>query len=187
MTGEKSFAVMNTWFNVCPLKRFTWISPGDRQTNQIDTVHIIISNRCRSAISKVQTYPGAAANSDLMPVVANIKLHLNVLKIPKRKSRFMLSVLKKEEVREKFRQAVIQDLDKIDHTTLPESHWNKLRTNILQAAGKTHHTKGREKEQLLSLDDTRHQISLGRKKTSKERPGTVQTDQQTSHSRMRKG
>jgi len=131
---EKNLVVTNTWFKVHPRRRYTWISPGDRTRNQID--YILINNRYRSSISKVKTYPGADANSDHVPVVANIKLHLKVLKTPKRKSRFMLNVLKKEEVRGKFRQAVIQNLDKIDHATSPESHWDILRTNLLEAAEK---------------------------------------------------
>ena len=75
---EKGLAVMNTWFDVHPRHRYTWVSPGDRARNQID--YILFSMRYRSAVSKVKTYPGADANSDHVPVVATVKLHFRTLK-----------------------------------------------------------------------------------------------------------
>ncbi len=33
---EMGLAVMNTWFDVHPRHRYTWVSPGDRARNQID-------------------------------------------------------------------------------------------------------------------------------------------------------
>ena len=51
----KELAVINTWFEVQPRYRFTWVSPDDRTRNQID--YILLSKRYRSAISKVKTFP----------------------------------------------------------------------------------------------------------------------------------
>ena len=86
---EKRLAVMNTWFDVHPRHRYTWVSPGDRARNQID--YILFSKRYRSAVSKVKMYPGADANSDIMfqllrrsnytliKDAQNIKTHTKVL------------------------------------------------------------------------------------------------------------
>ena len=89
---EKRLAVMNTWLDVHPRNRYTWISPGDRARNQID--YILISKRYRSAVSKVRTYPGADANSDHEPVVATIKLHLKRIRTTKQIPKFNLNSLK---------------------------------------------------------------------------------------------
>jgi len=46
--------------------------PGDRTRNQID--YIMINERYRSSVSDARAYPGADANSDHNPVIANIKI-----------------------------------------------------------------------------------------------------------------
>ena len=71
---EKGLPLMNTWFELHPPYRYTWISPGDRARNQID--YILLNERYRSAVSKVKTYLGADIDSDHVPVVATIKLGL---------------------------------------------------------------------------------------------------------------
>ena len=90
---EKGLAVMNTWFDVHPRHRYTWVSPGDRARNQID--YILFSKRYRSAVSKVKTYPGADANSDHVPVVATVKLHFKTLKTLKHIPKFCKMPLRK--------------------------------------------------------------------------------------------
>ena len=63
---------MNTWFAAHPIRRYAWARPGDRTRNQID--YIMINERYRSSVSNARAYPGADANSDHNPVIANTNI-----------------------------------------------------------------------------------------------------------------
>ena len=131
---EKGLAVMNTWFDVHPRHIYTWVSPGDRARNQID--YIIFSQRYRSAVSKVKTYPGADANSDHVPVVATVKLHFKTLKTLKHIPKFSINALKEENVREQFCQAVMEGLDEFEPSASSETQRSNLKNSIVEAANK---------------------------------------------------
>ena len=115
----QGLAVMNTWFDVHPRHRYTWVSPGDRARNQID--YILFSKRYRSAVSKVKTYPGADANSDHVPVVATVKLHFKTLKTLKQIPKFCINALKEENVHEQFCLAVMEGLDEFEPSASSET------------------------------------------------------------------
>jgi len=105
---EKKLAIMNTWFASHPRRRYTWTSPGDRTRNQID--YIMINERYRSSVSNARAYPGADANSDHNPVIANIKNYLRALKHLKRKPKFVLDTLKNSDISADISKAVIENL-----------------------------------------------------------------------------
>ena len=126
--------MMNTWFDVHPRHRYTWVSPGDRARIQID--YILFSKRYRSAVSKVKTYPGADANSDHVPVVATVKLHFKTLKTLKHIPKFCINALKEDNVREQFCQAVVEGLDEFQLSASSETQWSNLKNSIVEAANK---------------------------------------------------
>ncbi|GFO29452.1 craniofacial development protein 2-like protein [Plakobranchus ocellatus] len=60
------FTISNTWYQNHPRRQWTWKSPGDRSRNKID--YILIQKRFRNAIKTSKSLPGAACDSDHIPV-----------------------------------------------------------------------------------------------------------------------
>ena len=83
---EKNLAVMNAWFSHHKRHLWTWKSPGDITRNQID--YILINKRFRNAVTQVRTYPGAAVDSDHLPLIASMTLKLKKVKKPRNLVRY---------------------------------------------------------------------------------------------------
>ncbi|XP_023213563.1 craniofacial development protein 2-like [Centruroides sculpturatus] len=66
--------VGNTWFKQSKRRLYTWKMPGDIGRYQID--YILIQSRFRNAVKKIQTYPGADADSDHNLLTADIVMKL---------------------------------------------------------------------------------------------------------------
>ena len=97
---EKKLVITNTWFETHPIRRYTWINPGDRARNQID--YIMINERYRTYISNTRACPRDDTNSDHNPVIANIKIYLKAKKRLKWKSTISLDGLRNSEIGTNF-------------------------------------------------------------------------------------
>ena len=68
----------------------------------------MINERYWTYIFNARAYPGADANSDHNPVIANIKIYLKVKKCSKRKPTFSLDALHNFEIGAKFTKHVLE-------------------------------------------------------------------------------
>lgn len=108
---------MNTWFDVHPWHKYTWISPGGCCRNQTD--FIMFSNQFHKPIHKVQTYLGVDVKSNHNSVIAMIKLNMKKTRKPRLKAKFFSETLLVSETR------YILD---------PVENWNHFKVAILSAA-----------------------------------------------------
>ena len=141
--NENKMFISNTWFNVHPRRRYTWTSPGDRARNQID--YILVRTRFRNAVKSSRSYPGADADSDHNPVVANFKLSLKKIEKPRSEPKLDVTTLKKTDVKNKFKAEVIAKLP----TELPadiDDHWESIKTAINEAASNNIPTQEKKKQ-----------------------------------------
>ncbi|XP_039276069.1 craniofacial development protein 2-like [Nilaparvata lugens] len=85
---SNQLVVMNTWFELHPIRLYTWESPMDRPgrivRNQID--FLLVNRRFRNSCIFVKTYPGADIQSDHTPLVGRFKDRLKRVKVRKVKS-----------------------------------------------------------------------------------------------------
>ena len=93
--------ILNTWFKQHPRRKYTWTSPDDRTTNQID--YRTIGSRFRNAIKHKKTYPSADSGSDHTPVVCAIQIKLRKLRKLKATKKLNLTVLKTNSVQQRFK------------------------------------------------------------------------------------
>ena len=121
---KKKLVITNTWFKTHPRRRYTWISPGDRARNQID--YIMINEGHRTYISNARAYPGADANSDHNPVIANIKIYLKVKKCSKRKPTFSLDALHNPEIGAKFQNMFWRKYHRLKGSRIPKVNGQTL-------------------------------------------------------------
>ena len=96
----------------------------------------MINERYWTYISNARAYPGADANSDHNPVIANIKIYLKVKKCSKRKSTFSLDALHNSEIGLKFSEHVLQKISQTQRKQNPQSQWTNIKTSITMAANK---------------------------------------------------
>src|SRR6476661_6079280 len=78
---SQHLVITNTWFEQEKRRRYTWKSPGDLRTYQID--YILVRQRNRNSAKSSWSYTGADVHSDQNPVAMRLKLKLK--KIPRRK------------------------------------------------------------------------------------------------------
>ena len=94
----------------------------------------MINERYRSSVSNARAYPGADANSDHNPVIANIKIYLRALNHTKRKPRFVLDTLKTPDISADFSTAVFENLPKNHIQENSQIQWTNMKTSIITAA-----------------------------------------------------
>ena len=96
----------------------------------------MINESYRTYISNAKAYPGADANSDHNPVIANIKIYLKVKKRSKRKSTFSLNALHNREIGTKFSKYFLEKISQTQKKQDPQSQWTNIKTSINKAANK---------------------------------------------------
>ena len=119
----------NTMFCQPPRRLWTWKSPGDNISNQID--YVMMKTRLRNSLISCKAYPGADCYSDHVPIIGRIRLKLKKLRNTKKESLLDYAMLSTDldlrrlysaEVRNKFE--ALQGLDSI------ENQWENLRECI---------------------------------------------------------
>ena len=97
-----NLTLVNTWYRKHKRLLWTWKSPDSITKNQID--YIAINKRFRNAVTDAKTYPGSDCNSDHVPIIANMRFKLKILKKQKIEPQRDLNLLRKNaEMKERYR------------------------------------------------------------------------------------
>ena len=123
--------VSNTTFQQHTRRLYTWKSPGDRHSNQID--YITIARRWRTTIKRVKTRPGADCGSDHQLLVAKVKIKLRYKEkkdIPIRYDMERISEKYKVEVKNKFSALFTMS----EEEKKPDMLWKEAKKVIHEAA-----------------------------------------------------
>ena len=86
--------------------------------------------------SNARAYPGADANSDHTAVIANIKIHLRVLKRLKQKPSFLLDSLKNAKINTNFSKTALENFPKYQAKENFHNQWINPKMSIITAANK---------------------------------------------------
>jgi len=100
---SKNLVVKSTMFPHRDIHKYTWTSPDGKTHNQID--HILIDRRWHSSVLDVQSFRGAACDTDHYLVVAKVRERLAVSEQAAPKfdgERFNLRMLNDLEVRKQY-------------------------------------------------------------------------------------
>jgi len=141
--------ISNTWFQTKIRSRHTWTAPDGKTKNQID--YILIDKRYRNGIRNSKARPGADCGSDHNPVVAylRIKLQLHKKLAKDNAPRWNTEVLKDTTVRRQFEEMSEAMMANIDQQTKPtvNSLWSDIKTCIIDTAKQVCGLHVREKKQ----------------------------------------
>ena len=148
---KTNLVITNTLFEHPYRRLYTWKSPGDTYRNQID--YIMISQRHRSCVKQVRTYPGADIESDHNPVVMNLLVKLKHPQKQKVNAQLEMDMLKDMNIKRKYNVAVQNRYQTLMNERTPqekedtETQWSTLRDSMTQAAAEVLPKKTNKKKQ----------------------------------------
>ena len=124
----------------------------------------MINERHRTYISNSRAYRCADANSDLNPVIANIKIYLKVKKCSKRKPTFSLDALHNPEIGAEFSKHVLKKISQTQRKQDPQSQRTNIKTSMTMAANKVIPKKSKKIKQPHWITDEIKQLMEKRRK-----------------------
>ncbi|XP_029655415.1 craniofacial development protein 2-like [Octopus sinensis] len=127
---ENRFRITNTCFQQPKRRLYTWTSPDGKTRNQID--YILCSNRWKSSITAIKTFPGADCGSDHELLVAKIRVRLSRIKHKKHGRNLDL-----RNIPSAFSAQVEENFKLLDtNGAAPEVLWLSIKSIINTAAEK---------------------------------------------------
>ncbi|MBN3319772.1 CFDP2 protein, partial [Atractosteus spatula] len=125
---ENHLRVSNTWFMQPKCRLYTWIAPNGQHRNQID--YILCSQRWKSSVLAIKTFPGADCGSDHKLLLPTIKVKFCNIKKNAPSKRFDVSkVPVSYAVAVKNRFELLGNEDK-----QPDELWQEFQSTIIKTA-----------------------------------------------------
>ena len=150
-----NLTVTNTLFQHRNSRRYTWISPGDRDKNQID--FILIDTAWKTIVTNSRTRPAVDCESDHILVWANLRMkaYRNSKRITPH-LKYDLEKLQIEEFREEYavetrnRFTALLDDWRVNER-MPDEMWEEMSKIYTESADKTLGKKERETIEAIHL------------------------------------
>ncbi|GFO17844.1 craniofacial development protein 2-like protein [Plakobranchus ocellatus] len=123
------FTISNTWYQNHPRRQWTWKSAGDRSRNKID--YILIQKRFRNPIKTSKSMPGAACDSDHIPVMCKIQIIHKKLRKAKANAKFQMDLLKfNEKLKDKIAVAMHNKYETLKNISEVEELWSEMKNSL---------------------------------------------------------
>ena len=137
LTQANDLVITNTLFQQPLRRRYTWISPGDRDRNQID--YIMVDKSWKSSILKSKTRPGADCDTDHIFVVADLRLKAHKTPKAKPSPKYNIDSLLNPDTALGFKMELSNRFSLLTNEwifkdTYPDEIWNEMKTVFADTA-----------------------------------------------------